>query len=241
VKQDWKDKSRNPRVAFLYGDNAYGKAPIEAGRRYCKEIGVDLVAEEILPGIVQDATSQLLDMKQKGADYGFTQVTGTNTSVVLRDARKLGLSNVKWGTNTWGLGENLVAVAKDTAEGVVGPMLNPPFGEDVPGMKKVMEFHRKNHPNDNHDTNYVRGWSYVMVWAEGLRRADKAGRLTGEGIRAALETLKDFDVDGLTAPVTYTAQDHRPTTQVDLYQVQGGKLVKLKSVEQPRRADWLGI
>jgi branched-chain amino acid transport system substrate-binding protein len=240
VKQDFKDKSRNPRVAFFYGDNAYGKSPIEAGRRYCKEIGVDLVAEEILPGIVQDATSQLLDMKQKGADYGFTQVTVTNFSIVLRDARKLGMT-AKWGTNTWGLGENLIAVARDAAEGVVGAMLNPPFGENVPGMAKVVEFHKKNHPSDTHDTNYVRGWSYAMVWAEGLRRADKAGKLTGEGIKAAIETLKDFDLGGLAAPVTYTSQDHRSSTAVDLYQVQGGKLVRLKEVDQPRKTEWLGI
>lgn len=240
VKQDWKDGSRNPRVAFFYGDNAYGKSPIEAGRRFCKEIGVDLVAEEVLPGIVQDATSQLLDIKQKGADYGFTQVTVTNFSIVLRDARKLGL-NVKWGTNTWGFGENLIAVGRDAAEGVVGAMLNPPFGENVPGMAKLTEFHQKNHPADKHDTNYVRGWSYVMVWSEGLKRADKSGKLTGEGIKAALETLKDFDLGGLAAPVTYTAQDHRPSSTVELYQVQGGKLVRLKQVEQPRKQDWLGL
>ncbi|HET9595004.1 MAG TPA: ABC transporter substrate-binding protein [Anaeromyxobacteraceae bacterium] len=240
VKQDWKDKSRNPKVAFFYGDNAYGKAPIEAGRRYCKEVGVDLVAEEILPGIVQDATSQLLDMKQKGADYAFTQVTVTNFSVVLRDAKKLGLAT-KWGTNTWGLGENLIAVARDAAEGVVGAMLNPPFGEQVPGMQKVVDFHKKNHAGDTHDTNYVRGWSYVMVWAEGLKRADKANALTGEGIRSALETLKDLDLGGLAAPVTYAPDDHRGSTKVSLYQVQGGKLVKVGDFDQPRKKDWLGL
>ena len=240
VKQDWKDKSRNPRVAFFYGDNAYGKSPIEAGRRYCKEIGLDLVAEEILPGIVQDATSQLLNMKQKGADYGYTQVTTPNFSAVLRDAKKLGLTT-KWGTNIWGIGELIIAVAKDAAEGVVGGMLNPPFGENVPGMAKVVEFHQKNHPNDTHDTNYVRGWSYVMTWTEGLKRADKAGQLNGEGIKAALETLKDFDLGGLAEPVTYTPLDHRPTTKVDLYQVQGGKLEKVKDYQLPRKPEWLGL
>jgi branched-chain amino acid transport system substrate-binding protein len=240
VKEDWKDKSRNPRVAFFYGDNAYGKSPIEAGRRFCKEIGIDLVAEEVLPGIVQDATSQLLDMKQKGADYAFTQVTVTNFSVVLRDAKKLGLAT-KWGSNTWGFGENLIAVARDAADGVVAAMLNPPFGEGVPGMAKVVEFHKKNHPGDKHDTNYVRGWSYVMVWSEGLKRADKARALTGEGIKAALETLKDFDVGGLAAPVTYSSADHRPTTKVSLYQIQGGKIVKLGDQEQPRKQEWLGL
>ena len=32
VKETWKDTSRKPRVAFIYADNAYGRAPIEAGR-----------------------------------------------------------------------------------------------------------------------------------------------------------------------------------------------------------------
>ena len=103
VKDDWKDKSRNPKVAFFYGDNAYGKAPIEAGRRYAKEIGVDLVDEEIVPGAFQDATSQLLNMKQKGADYGYINVTTTGVSIILRDAKKLGL-NTKFGSNPYGFG-----------------------------------------------------------------------------------------------------------------------------------------
>jgi len=240
VKEDWKDKSRNPRVAFFYGDNAYGKSPIEAGRRYAKEIGVDLVDEEILPGLVQDATSQLLNMKQKGADYAYTQCTTPPFSVVLRDAKKLGLTT-KWGTNIWGIGELLIAVAKEAAEGVVGALPNPPFGTDVPGMKKLVEWHQKNHPGDTHDTNYVRGWSYVMVWSEALKRADKAGKLNGPGIREALETLKDFDLGGLTPAVTYGPDDHRSTTNVSLYQVKGGKLEKVKDYQLPRKPEWLGL
>jgi len=136
-------------------------------------------------------------------------------------------------------GEQLVPVT--AVRSVHDAMLNPPFGESVPGMAKIVEFHRKNHPSDVHDTNYVRGWSYVMVWSEGLRRADQAKALIGEGIKAALETLKDFDVGGLAAPVTYTAADHRPTTKVSLYQIQGGKIVKLGDQEQPRKKEWLGL
>jgi branched-chain amino acid transport system substrate-binding protein len=240
VKEDWKDKSRNPRVAFFYGDNAYGKSPIEAGRKFAKEIGVDVVDEEILPGLVQDATSQLLNMKQKGADYAYTQCTTPPFSVVLRDAKKLGLTT-KWGTNVWGIGELIIAVAKDAAEGVVGALPNPPFGTDVPGMAKLVEWHQKNHPNDTHDTNYVRGWTYVLTWSEALKRADKAGQLNGPGIKAALETLKDFDLGGLSAPVTYTKDDHRSTTNVSLYQVKGGKLVKVKDYQLPRKPEWLGL
>ncbi|HET7786607.1 MAG TPA: ABC transporter substrate-binding protein [Myxococcales bacterium] len=240
VKDDWKDKSRNPKVAFFYGDNAYGKAPIEAGRRYCKDIGVDLVDEEIVPGAFQDATSQLLNMKQKGADYAYINVTTTGVSTILRDAKKLGL-NTKFGSNPYGFSEALPLVAKEYAEGVTGVMPHVPFGENVPGMKRLEDFHKKNHPNDTHDALYVRGWSYVLVWTEALRRADKAGALTGEGVKAALETFKDFDLGGLTHPVTYTPTDHRPSTKTAIYQIQSGKLVKVKEYDMPRKAEWLGL
>jgi branched-chain amino acid transport system substrate-binding protein len=240
VKDDWKDKSRNPKVAFFYGDNAYGKAPIEAGRRYCKDIGIDLVDEEIVPGVFQDATSQLLNMKQKGADYAYINVTTTGVSTILRDAKKLGLAT-KFGSNPYGFSEALPQVAKETAEGVTGVMPDVPFGENVPGMKRLVDFHQKNHPNDTHDTLYVRGWTYVLVWSEALKRADKANALNGEGVKAALETLRNFDLGGLTNPVTYTPTDHRPSTKTPIYMIKAGKLVKVAEYDMPRKPEWLGL
>src|SRR2546422_9731567 len=46
VKETWTDTTRKPRVAFIFADNAYGRAPIEAGRRYDHEIGGELVDEQ---------------------------------------------------------------------------------------------------------------------------------------------------------------------------------------------------
>jgi branched-chain amino acid transport system substrate-binding protein len=240
VKSDWKDKSRNPKVAFFYGDNAYGKAPIEAGRRFCKESGIDLVDEEIVPGNFQDATSQLLNMKQKGADYAYINVTTTGVSLILRDAKKLGLTT-KFGSNPYGFSEALPAVARESAEGVTGVVPHVPYGENVPGMKKLVEFHQKNHPGDTHDAMYVRGWSYVMVWSEALKRADKAGKINGEAVKKAAETLSNHDLGGLTNPVSYTATDHRPSTKTPIYQVKGGKLVKVGEYDMPRKPEWLGL
>jgi len=240
VKDDWKDSSRNPKVAFMYGDNAYGKSPMEAGRQYCKEIGVELVAEAILPGAFQDATSQLLDLKQKGADYAYINVTTTGVSTVLKDARKLGLT-IKFGSNPYGFSESLPAVAKEAAEGVTGVMPDVPFGENVPGMARLTDFHKKNHPDDTHDAIYVRGWTYVLVWSEALKRADAKGALNGEGVKAALETLTNFDLGGLTNNVTYTPTDHRPATKTPIYKIGGGKLSRVAEYDMPRKPEWLGL
>src|SRR5947209_4979418 len=240
VKDDWKDKTRNPKVAFYYGDNAYGKSPIEAGRQFCKEKGIDLVDEEILPGTFQDATSQLLNTKQKGADYAYINVTTTGVSTVLKDAKKLGLT-IKFGSNPYGFSEALPAVAKEVAEGVTGVVPHVPFGEKVPGMKRLVDYHQKNHPGDTHDAIYVRGWTYVLVWTEALKRADKTGQLNGPGVKAAMETIQNFDLGGLTNPVTYTATDHRPSTKTPIYMIKDGKLVKIREYEMPRKPEWLGL
>src|SRR6266536_2687925 len=91
VKETWTDTSRKPRVALIYADNAYGRAPIEAGRQYAKEIGVELVDEEIIPTVVTDVTSQLLTMKKKDPDWAYINTNTQWVPVVLKDSYKLGL------------------------------------------------------------------------------------------------------------------------------------------------------
>ena len=48
--------------------------------------------------------------------------------------------------------------AKGAAEGVTGVMPNVPWGADVPGMKRLVEFNKGKQPKVALDTNYVRGW-----------------------------------------------------------------------------------
>ena len=64
-------------------------------------------------------------------------------------------------------------MAKETAEGVTGVMPHVPFGENVPGMKRLTDFHKKNHPDDTHDAIYVRGWT--TCWS-GPRRSSAPTR-----------------------------------------------------------------
>jgi branched-chain amino acid transport system substrate-binding protein len=228
------------KVAFMFGDNAYGKSPLAAGRKYAAEIGIDVVDEAVLPPNFQDATSQLLTMKQKGVEYAYINVTTTGVSLVLRDAKKLGMT-VKFGSNPYGFSESLVTVAGPLAEGVTGVMPHVPYGTPVPGMKNVVAMHDKLRAGEKGDAMYVRGFTYVMVWSEALKRADKAGQLNGPGVKAATETMADFSTGGLSQSVTYTSTDHRPTMTTSIYQVQGGKLVKIGDYIMPRTQEWLGL
>ena len=56
-----------------------------------------------------------------------------------------------------------------------------------------------------------------------MERALAAGQpVTGETMKAALETLKDFDTGGVVAPLTFTSTDHRGNKSLKLYQVKHG-------------------
>ena len=237
VKETWTDTSRKPRVAFIYADNAYGRAPIEVGRQYAKEIGVDLVDEEIIPTVLTDATSQLLTMKQKDPDFVYINTNTQWVPVVLKDSYKLGLKT-KYVGNNYGIDERTPALAREAAEGVMGIQDVAYWGDNVPGMKTLMEFHQKHHPNDTHNSPYMRGWLWTIMAAEAIKRA--GANPTGEGVKKALETLKDFDFWGLAPPFTYTTEDHRPTMRARLVMVKGGKVVPLREVTVDRDMKWVG-
>jgi branched-chain amino acid transport system substrate-binding protein len=237
VKEAWKDTSRKPRVAFIYADNAYGRAPIESGRQYAKEIGVDLVDEEVIPTVLSDATSQLLTMKKKDPDFAYINTNTQWVPVVLKDSYKLGLK-VKYVVNNYGIDERTPGLAGESAEGVMGIQDVAYWGENVPGMKTLMEFHQKHHPNDTHASPYMRGWLWVVVTVEAIKRAGP--NPTGESVKKALESLKDFDTWGLTPPFTYTSEDHRPTNRARFVEIKGGKIVQLREVSVERDSKWIG-
>jgi len=238
AKESWKDGSRKPRVSFIYADNPYGKAPIEAGRQYAKEVGVDLVDEQIVPSSFQDSTSQLLNMQKANPDFAYINTTTSWVAIILRDAQKLGIKT-KFGINPYGCGELLPKVAKEAAEGTLCMMPNVAYGENVPGMKDILDLHKAKPPQVNTDNLYVRGWVYVTVWSEAVKRA--GSDLTPAGIKKALETLRNLDTGGLTPPISYTPDDHRPTTRCAIYETKGGKLVKVGELEVPRKKEWLGL
>ncbi|HEX2439899.1 MAG TPA: ABC transporter substrate-binding protein [Methylomirabilota bacterium] len=237
VKETWKDGSRAPRVAFIYADNAYGRAPIESGRAYAKEVGVDLVDEEIIPTVLTDATSQLLTMKKKDPDFAYINTNTQWVPVVLKDSYKLGLKT-KYVVNNYGLDERTPGLAGPAAEGVIGIQDVAYWGDSVPGMKTLMEFHQKHHPNDVHASPYMRGWLWVIVAAEAIKRAGPTA--TGESVKNALESFKEFDTWGITPPFTYTNEDHRPTNRARFVMIQNAKIVPMREVSVDRSMKWIG-
>jgi len=235
IKDNWKEK-RAPKIVFIYPNHPYGIAPIKGGKEYAKELGFEVLGDEDVGLKAIEANSQMLSVKSKGADFGWIGGTTPSAAVIIKDAKKLGLTT-KFLVNIWGNDEDLVKIAGDAAEGTLGLQAAAVYGDDVPGMKLIKEVTKGQHQN----THYVRGWVSMMALCEALKIADKKGELNGPGVKAALETFKDFDTGGLTSKLTYTGTDHRPNMSAKVYEYQGGKAVLKATIELPRKAEWLGL
>ncbi len=234
LRGTWK-QPRKPRVAFVFPDHPYGKSPIPAGKQYAEELGFEIVGEEIVSLNALEATPQLGRLKERAPDFTWIGGTTPSTSVILKDARTLDFQT-RFFVNLWGNDEDLIQLAGDAAEGVLGLQGSAVFGDPVPGMEPLREAAR----DEPRTTHFVRGWVSMMVLCEGLRRAQSQGDLNGPGIKRALETLRDFDPQGLTPPITYTADDHRPNMVVRVYEYSRGRMEHRGTVTVERRPQWLG-
>ena len=224
------------KVVFIYPDHPYGKNPIPAGKDYAKKLGLQIGPDEIVNLRAIDATSQLLNMKKFDPDFAWIGGTTPSTAVIIKDAAKHGL-RTKFMINCWGFDENLSRLAGKAAEGRAFGMLPvAPFGADVPGMKDVVAS-AEGKPQTLH---YVKSWVSMMVMVEGLKKAKAAGKLNGPGLKAALETIKDFNTGGLCAPITYTPEDHRPNTTMAIGGIKDGKIFLVKDVNFPRQKAYIG-
>lgn len=233
-KDNWKGAAK-PRLALLYPDHPYGLAPIPAAKEYAAEQGFELVGEATVDLKAIDATTQLLPLKDKKPDFIWIGGTTPSTAVILKDAKKIGLK-ATFLTNIWGSDETLIKLAGDACEGAYSLQAAAVWGQDVPGMKAVMEA-AGNQPQMTH---YVRGFVSMLVMGEGLRQAAAKGPLTGPAIKAALEGMKDYDPMGLAPKITFLSTDHRPSMAVFLYKISGGKLTFVAQESLERKAEWLG-
>ena len=93
----------------------------------------------------------------------------------------------------------------------------------------------------------VQAWANVLGLAEAMKRADKAGDLSGESIlKNGFETMENFDVGLGVPPLNYTATDHRISGNVPIYEIKDGKFQVVEVVDLKGRwpkkwaSEWLG-
>jgi branched-chain amino acid transport system substrate-binding protein len=221
--EDWKAAGQTdaPKFAYLINDSPFGRSPLEDGTAFAQANGVATPLEVPSPRGATDLTPQLTQIKDFGANYVFIQNVSSPAALALKNAKSLGL-DTQFVCLNWCANELLIKLAGPDAEGVAGTI---PFSPTGPGAEQALAYAKEQGIDyGGADSTFVQGWTAMSILVAGVEKTLADGKeLTGENIKASLESLSNFDTGGVTQPITFTATDHAGSKALRVFQVKDGK------------------
>ncbi len=191
------------KVAFVYSDSEFGRDPIDASREAAKKLGLNVAVEIMTPPGSVDVSGEVIKLRR--ADPDFTIFHGYVLAPIpefVTQAKKLGMKSQFMGT-FWTMDNSMVMKMGEAADGFMGVM---PFRYyyDTEGKAPMLEKIRALHPNEYQSTAYTQGFLTAMLMTESVKRTLDAGKpLDGKNMKAALNTIKNFDTGGIIGtPIT---------------------------------------
>jgi branched-chain amino acid transport system substrate-binding protein len=200
----------------LFGQNDdYGKNALEGVKRGLqKNPDVKLVAEVFYEVTDRELGTQALKMKESGAEAVLFYSTATHAAGLIKEMAKVGYRPKIFASFTLYDRDTMFRLLGDLWEGAYFDSSLALRGE--PAADRIIEIVLKIDPKLKGREGFcVQGAADIMVVVEALK---KAGRdLTREKFLAALETMKDYNEDGLVAPgITFAPDRHHGLNAVRL-------------------------
>jgi branched-chain amino acid transport system substrate-binding protein len=204
---DYKAKGK-PRVAFLRWDHPCGVAIAQYAGTYCEKKGYfDVVTDQIVPIGAIDVTTQVMQLIKSKPDFVYTMLLGS-TSVAIKQSHDLGLKS-QYVLRAYDTGQSYVDAAGELADGLLGVLPCARLTDtDVTGVKIILDTHKKYHPGGKiaDDFSYICGWVIADLAIEAAKNViEEKGyeNLTGENVKEALKSIKDYDTKGLTHSISF--------------------------------------
>jgi len=252
----WKGPGK-PKMAMHLLNNPTGYGALDASKAAADELGIEILTPEEHATDTISEMGSLTRIKAQNPDVLYISSTPAPTAVIIKNAFELGLyPGITIGCGHASFTKVLVDIAgADIVEGVYGVFPTANWGDDVPGMAKVIEYCQKLHPKDEGNMDYITSWAQSLIMAEILRLAvenvgyDVLAKGNVESWRAVetygIQKLDSYDVGGLHGPVSYTPGDNRLSKSVRIFQIQNGQIVPVTAwIEAPvvkyEEFDWFG-
>ena len=209
-----------PKVALLTYNNAYGRTIHKPSKEYAAEHGINIVGIEEFSTTTIDLTTQLLRVREAGAEYIFTQILPATIITALKSADRIG-----WDPpflSTWTVTDPDFF---PMGEGLIRDRLTMQFcgclpGEGTPGMKLLETLWDRYKTVNAFEQSYWEGVVIASIMERAFQRAyEKFGEINSDLINQAMESFRDEDFGGLMPNVTYTKTNHEASFK--------GRIVKI--------------
>jgi branched-chain amino acid transport system substrate-binding protein len=184
------------KIALVYSDTEFGRDPIAPGEKLATELGLKVVEKIVTPPGSVDVSTEVLKLRRANPDFTiFHGYVMAPIPEFIQQAKQIGMKTQFMGT-FWSMDNSMVQQLGENADGFMGVMPYR-YYYDREGNAPMLDKIRQIRP-EYQSTPYIQGFLTAMLMTESVKRTLDAGKeLTGPNLKAALNSIKDFDTGGL--------------------------------------------
>ena len=190
------------KVAFVYSDSEFGRDPIDSSEALAKKLGLSVPVKIMTPAGSVDVSTEVIKLRRAAPDYTiFHGYILAPIPEFITQGKQQGMQS-KWMGTFWTMDSSTVMKLGEAGEGFMGVM---PFRYyyDTSAKAPMLDKIRSLRP-EYQSTAYMQGFLTAMLFTEAAKRTLDAGKpLNGDNLKAALNSIKDFDTGGIIGtPIT---------------------------------------
>ena len=190
------------KVAFVYSDSEFGRDPIESSEAAAKKLGLTVPVKIMTPAGSVDVSTEVIKLRRAAPDYTiFHGYILAPIPEFITQGKQQGMTS-KWMGTFWTMDSSTVMKMGEAGDGFMGVMPYR-YYYDTSAKAPMLEKIRALRP-EYQSTAYTQGFLTAMLFTEAAKRTLDAGKpLDGKNLKAALNSIKDFDTGGLIGvPIT---------------------------------------
>jgi len=190
------------KVAFVYSDSEFGRDPIDEAEAEAKKLGLSVAVKLMTPPGSVDVSTEVIKLRRAAPDYTiFHGYILAPIPEFITQGKQMGMTS-KWMGTFWTMDSSTVMKMGEAGDGFMGVMPYR-YHYDTSAKAPMLDKIRAMRP-EYQSTAYIQGFLAAMLFAESAKRCIEAGKpLTGPNLKAALNSIKDFDTGGLIGvPIT---------------------------------------
>ena len=209
-----------PKVGLLTYNNVYGKSIHDPSKEYAAKNNINIVSIEEFPPATVDLSTEVLRLKQRGAEYVFMQILPAAVVTAMKAFDRNNYNIPLFGTWTatdpdfFKLGTGLIRDRLFMQFCGVLPQ------DKTPGIKLLEDLWKRYKSVDKFETSYWEGVVVAMIMERAIHRASGLYKtINAENINKAMETFKNEDFGGLVPNITFSKDNHEGSFNGRLVQI----------------------
>ena len=224
IKTKSNNNLKGVKISFIYPDYPFGQEPIGVLKTLAAKEDFDLqLVPNPMPG--NDQAAAWSQIRRNNPDWVISWNLAGMHVVASREMKRNGIPMDKYISVNWLNEVDLANIGLENAKGLKRGT-NVTGGQSHPLMQQIIkDLYEKNKGSGDrkhlNDVYYNTGLAIYASVFEGARLAIKQSGwpLNPDKMKRGLESLKNFDAEGLIAPVTVTAKDHGGggKTRIDMW------------------------